>query len=174
MQGVPKVPLPFPGRSPRAIPAEGAGWCSHKYSMGNHLYSPALARDTRGGEEAPKGSPSHHLEKGIDYGWAGSPGRNRAAWEWIRAAKEPRRGTLYFFIFVISLDAISHYASLFHPYIFMEDLQSPSGIHFGCFGWSRLQNLTPLIVRVLRCWGTLNGQTLCQGERAIINVRSWM
>lgn len=68
MQGVPKVPLPFPGSSPRAIPAEGAGWCSHKYSMGNHLYSPALAQDPRGGEEAPKGSPSHHLEKGTDNG----------------------------------------------------------------------------------------------------------
>lgn len=125
------------------------------------------------GEQAPKGyfpppGEGHWLS------WAGSPGQKSAAWKWIRVAKEPKRGTSYFSIFVDSLDAISHYASVFHLYIFMEGLQSPAGIHFVFFGWSSLQNLTPLMVRVLKSWGILNGQVLYQGEGTIRNVRLCM
>lgn len=136
---------------------------------GNHLPSPALAQPLGRGAGTQRLLPTTWKRTLIII-----PGRKRAGWKWIRAAKEPRRGTFYFSIFLDSLDAVSHFASVFHPYIFMEDLWSPAGIHFVFFGWSCLQNLTPLIVRMPRCWGIVNGQILHQGEGTIINVRSWM
>lgn len=136
---------------------------AHRNTEGE-ISSTALGQGT--GEKVPKGSFPPPGERHWLL-WAGPPGRERAAWKWIRAAKEPRRGTFSFSVFVDSLGAISHYASVFHPYIFMEDLQSPSRTRFVFFGWSSLQNLTPLIMRVLRCWGILNGQILYQEKEQL-------